>query len=314
MREKMRVVVTFCQADGLWFAASLALPCLLLHSSRLAAQILGKLPPLPSITVTRASDGLLAKIGEESLHVSVCSDSVIHVVASPKSLDSLKSAQPWMLDPRQSCPGAKFQFAETGDTAALTTVTLKVEFSLTRGNLKYSNIGGEILLRESDAAPRTYEPDQINGESTYHITERFSPDATEGFYGLGQHQSGMFNYRGSTVELGQNNTDVAIPLLVSSKDLEFYHDREGRTNYQQNIDTFRRHFAEETRVRRELVEGAMQVYPLMGYGAVELCIQRFYTTEKGKAEQRSATSRLINLWRYEGGKWTLERVISYDHR
>jgi hypothetical protein len=58
----------------------------------------------------------------------------------------------------------------------------------------------------------------------------------------------------------------------------------------------------------------MQVYPLAGYGAVELCIQRFYTTEKGKAEQLSATSRLINLWRYEGGKWTLERVISYDHR
>ena len=27
----------------------------------------------------------------------------------------------------------------------------------------------------------------------------------------------MFNYRGSTVELGQNNTDVALPLLVSSK-------------------------------------------------------------------------------------------------
>ena len=42
-------------------------------------------------------------------------------------------------------------------------------------------------------------------------------DAVEAFYGLGQHQSGLFNYRGSTVELGQNNTDVAIPLLVSSK-------------------------------------------------------------------------------------------------
>ena len=49
------------------------------------------------------------------------------------------------------------------------------------------------------------------------MADRFRPDATEGFYGLGQHQSGMFNYRGSTVELGQNNTDVAIPLLVSSK-------------------------------------------------------------------------------------------------
>ncbi|MGB7264379.1 MAG: TIM-barrel domain-containing protein, partial [Terracidiphilus sp.] len=51
----------------------------------------------------------------------------------------------------------------------------------------------------------------------YHIEDRFGPDATEALYGLGQHQSGMFNYRGSVVELGQNNTDVAIPLLVSSK-------------------------------------------------------------------------------------------------
>ncbi len=99
----------------------------------------------------------------------------------------------------------------------MTTSTLKVEFSLTRGNLNYSRIGGKRLLRESDSVPRTYEPGQVNGESTYHVTDRFSPDSTEGFYGLGQHQSGMFNYRGSTVELGQNNTDVAIPLLVSSK-------------------------------------------------------------------------------------------------
>ena len=43
------------------------------------------------------------------------------------------------------------------------------------------------------------------------------PSLAEGLYGLGQHQNGMFNYRGGTVELGQNNTDVAIPLLVSSK-------------------------------------------------------------------------------------------------
>jgi alpha-D-xyloside xylohydrolase len=184
--------------------------------SQLTAQ-LGALPPLPPITVARAGDGLVAKIGEENLHVSVCTDSVIHVVASPKPLDSISHDQPWMLDPKESCPGARFQFSETSDTATLTTATLKVEFSLARGNLRYSSIGGTTLLRESDSVPRTYEPDQVNGERIYHVTDRFQPDATEGFYGLGQHQSGMFNYRGSTVELGQNNTDVAIPFLVSSK-------------------------------------------------------------------------------------------------
>jgi alpha-D-xyloside xylohydrolase len=217
MTEKMRAIIALSLAERLLLGASMALFCLAAYPSQLTAQILGKLPPLPPITVSRAGDGLTARIGDESLHVSVCSASVIHVVASPRPLDTLKSPQPWMLDPKQSCPGASFQFTETSETATLTTAILKVEFSLVRGNLKYNNIGGQNLLRESEAAPRTYEPDQVNGEATYHVTDRFSPDATEGFYGLGQHQSGMFNYRGSTVELGQNNTDVAIPLLVSSK-------------------------------------------------------------------------------------------------
>jgi alpha-D-xyloside xylohydrolase len=199
------------------WTASTALLSLIARPSQLAAQLLGALPPLPPITVAQAGDGMTAKIGDESLHVSVCSHSVIHVVASPKAPDSVKPDQPWMLDPKQACPGAPFQFAQGTDTATLTTSTLKVEFSLTRGNLNYSSLGGEGLLRESDSVPRTYEPDQVDGEGTYHVTDRFSPDPTEGFYGLGQHQSGMFNYRGSTVELGQNNTDVAIPLLVSSK-------------------------------------------------------------------------------------------------
>ena len=217
MKARVLVTITSSQADRFGFAASLVLFCLLAHSTGLAAQILGALPPLPPITVTQAEDGLAAKIGDESLHVSVCDASVIHVVASPEALDSVRRDQPWMLDPKQACPGAKFQFSQTDDTAALTTATLKVEFSLKRGNVRYSSIGGEQLLRESAAVPRTYEPDHVDGEAIYHVTDRFSPDATEGFYGLGQHQSGMFNYRGSTVELGQNNTDVAIPLLVSSK-------------------------------------------------------------------------------------------------
>ncbi|MGA7857713.1 MAG: glycoside hydrolase family 31 protein, partial [Terracidiphilus sp.] len=38
----------------------------------------------------------------------------------------------------------------------------------------------------------------------------------EGFYGLGQHQAGVWNYRGETVDLSQENTNIAIPLLVST--------------------------------------------------------------------------------------------------
>ncbi len=178
---------------------------------------LWEVPPLPPVKYAPAPDGMTATIGNESLHVSVCRSSVIHFVATPESPDTLRHNEPWMLDSKDSCPGAKFQLSQTADAAILTTDALKVELSLKWGSVQYSSTAGERLLREGNAVPRTYEPVELNGEKTFHVKDRFGPEFGEGFYGLGQHQNGMFNYRGGTVELGQNNTDVAIPLLVSSK-------------------------------------------------------------------------------------------------
>lgn len=172
---------------------------------------------LPAITVERTEHGFAAKIGDESLHVTVCGDDVIHVVAGPGDPTASSPSQPWMMEASKSCPGASFHFAQDDKDANLTTAALKVEFSLKNGNLSYRDLQGKSLLREGSNEPRTYEKAEVNGEATYHVTDRFSPDRLEGLYGLGQHQNGMFNYRGATVELGQNNTDVAIPLLVSSK-------------------------------------------------------------------------------------------------
>jgi alpha-D-xyloside xylohydrolase len=160
---------------------------------------------------------MTAMIGNESVHVSVCRPSVIHFVSTPEPPNKVRQSQPWMLDSKQSCPGAKFQISQTSDAAILTTDALKIELSLKWGNVQFSTAGGENLLRERNSIPRTYAPAELNGEKTFHVEDRFAPDFSEGFYGLGQHQNGMFNYRGATVELGQNNTDVAIPLLLSSK-------------------------------------------------------------------------------------------------
>jgi alpha-D-xyloside xylohydrolase len=50
------------------------------------------------------------------------------------------------------------------------------------------------------------------------VSDLFYPlGEDEAFYGLGQHQNGVLNYRGTLIELAQVNTDVAVPLLVSSK-------------------------------------------------------------------------------------------------
>ena len=202
------------RTDWLLMLAGIAVCGLFLASP---VQAIGQEHDLSGVTVAQTAQGFAAKIGNESLQVTVCGDDVIHVVAGPGDPSASSPHQPWMLEATKACPGAAFHLVKGAESASLATAALKVEFSLKRGNLTFSDLQGHSLLREGNREPRTYEKAEVNGETAYHVTDRFSPDRMEGLYGLGQHQSGVFNYRGSTVELGQNNTDVAIPLLVSSK-------------------------------------------------------------------------------------------------
>ncbi len=99
-----------------------------------------------------------------------------------------------------------------------------------------------------------------------------------------------------------------------SDHLEFYHDLGGVTNYTQNIDAFKRTFTSERKVRRELVRGTLEVYPIKDYGAVETGIHRFYATEKGQSEKFSSEAKFVQVWQKENGEWKITRIISYAHQ
>jgi alpha-D-xyloside xylohydrolase len=212
MNARVRVADLF----SLRFSVLLAICYFLVGPTDARAQ-LWETPPLPPVKYAAAPDGMTVSVGAEQVHISVCRATVVHFVAKPDPSNAIQPNQPWMLDQKESCPGANFHISQTADAVILTTDALKIEFSLKWGNIQYNTLAGEPLLRERNSVPRTYEPVELNGEKTFHVEDRFAPDFSEGFYGLGQHQSGLFNYRGATVELGQNNTDVAIPLLLSSK-------------------------------------------------------------------------------------------------
>ncbi len=192
------------------------LPVLVAAGARAQAPA-GVAPRPTAMQATRSPSGFIAHNGREVLAVTVCGGSRVHVTARPAGTPASTALRPWMLDPAQSCPGAPFQFTQDANQATLTTASLAVTLSDREGALTFKTLQGETLLREYPNLPRTYDPVTGQPASLHTIEDRFLPDATEALYGLGQHQSGLFNYRGSVVELAQNNTDVAIPLLVSSK-------------------------------------------------------------------------------------------------
>ena len=102
--------------------------------------------------------------------------------------------------------------------------------------------------------------------------------------------------------------------ILISENLEFYHDLGGVTNYKQNVDAFKKTFESDRRVRRELVRGTLEIYPIKDYGAVETGLHRFYATEKGQPEKLSSEAKFVQVWQKKDGAWKITRIISYGHQ
>ena len=110
-----------------------------------------------------------------------------------------------------------------------------------------------------------------------------------------------------------NTCDVNLLKSLFTEDLEFYHDAGGLTNYSQNVNSIVQRCSRETKVRRELVKGSLEVFPIKDFGAVEIGSHRFYYTEKGQEEKLDGIFKFVHIWKNTNGDWKISRVISYDH-
>jgi Domain of unknown function (DUF4440) len=110
-----------------------------------------------------------------------------------------------------------------------------------------------------------------------------------------------------------NTCDTTKSKSLFTKDLEFYHDVGGLTNFVQNLESIRYRCNGTTKVRRELVTGSLEVYPIKNYGAIEIGRHRFYYTAVGKEEKLDGTFKFIHIWVHKSNGWQISRVISFDH-
>ncbi len=108
-----------------------------------------------------------------------------------------------------------------------------------------------------------------------------------------------------------NAHDVERLMALFTSDLEFYHDKGGLTNYEQTGENFKKLFANMPDIRRELVPGTLEVYPIKDYGAIEVGAHRFCHQEEGKED--CGTFRFLHIWRKTGESWKVSRVVSYGH-
>jgi Domain of unknown function (DUF4440) len=127
-----------------------------------------------------------------------------------------------------------------------------------------------------------------------------------------------------------NHCDYEKLTAMVDENLEFYHDQGGLTlGRQAFLDSIKNNTCGV--MIRELVPATLQVYPIKGYGAMELGVHRFHHPghekefpaakqlgmthflDPGAAEWPVGEAKFLQIWQLKDGTWRLTRVVSYGH-
>ena len=108
-----------------------------------------------------------------------------------------------------------------------------------------------------------------------------------------------------------NGRVIVTYKKLFTTDLEFYHDKGGLTGYEYTIQSLKNTAARNDGLKRELVLGSLEVYPIKDYGAIQIGAHRFCHLENGK--QDCGTFKFVHIWKKFGNDWKITRVVSYDH-
>ncbi|GAB3454037.1 hypothetical protein GCM10027321_04850 [Massilia terrae] len=148
--------------------------------------------------VLRSPRGLVVSTAQGTVRIEPWSERIVHVLAGPASgwegnYNPAVIAQPG----KPAWTGS-----ETPDYYQLATAALQVRVAKGSGAVSFHDAQGKLLLAEAG-----------RDVGTGGVMQGFGYDGP--VFGLGQHQNGKLDYRGTSVRLQQANRDVAVPMLVT---------------------------------------------------------------------------------------------------
>jgi alpha-D-xyloside xylohydrolase len=195
----------------LFFFMQATLPC--------PAQASGPAP------IEHIQNGIELKAGASHVRVQFYAEGTVRILKWPEA----GTAKKLSLSVIQSdLPRLDVSISETPAAVTLKTAKVTVQVSRRDGAIQYFDAAGKPVLSEQGAP--VFTPSGIIREtSAFAVQQNFKLSAGEGVYGLGQHQDGIMNYRGHTVNLVQANTAAVSPVLVSTTGYGLFWDNYSKT-------------------------------------------------------------------------------------
>ena len=169
--------------------------------------------------VQKLADGIIVNIDQEQptdvrkVRLQVMGDKLIRVSATPEN--QFSDRESLIIVPQEE--KASFTVEDAEKAVSIVTSEVKAIVDKTTGEVKFTDLEGNVILAENQGGGKTFTPIEVEGKKQYSVRQVFESPADEAFYGLGQHQADEFNYKGKNEELFQYNTKVSVPFIVSNK-------------------------------------------------------------------------------------------------
>ena len=162
------------------------------------------------IVRTKMSDGDIT----HNIRLQVINDKVIYVTATPEEVFSTEASL--ITDPVITF-SEDFTVDEDSVSVILSTKSLEARVNKSTGEVSFFDKNGVLILKEKNGGGKSFIPIEVEDTKGYTLHQVFESPDDEAFYGLGQHQSDEFNYKGKNESLYQYNTKVSVPFIVSNK-------------------------------------------------------------------------------------------------
>ena len=184
------------------------------------------IPLNPVTAITRQDDGVVFTMKSGTMKLQVCTPTILRVLYSPGSSFPVRRDDVVL---KTTWPPVNWTAQTAGDSVVVRTPALRVVVARSQGTIIFTDSSGGKLFEDQT---RSLIPVEVNGEKTYHA-EMFSSlwGSGEAFYGLGQHQAGVWNYRGEAVDISQDNSNIAIPFFLSSNGYGIFWNNASRSRF-----------------------------------------------------------------------------------
>lgn len=168
----------------------------------------------------KTADGIIVSVempdngGLHKIRLRQVNDRIIHVSATPEREFSTELSL--ITDPEITFRG-DYTVEEDSINVIFSTKTINAKINKATGEIAFYDKKGISILQENIGGGKYFTPIEVEGTKGYTLQQTFESPDSEAFYGLGQHQSDEFNYKGKSESLYQYNTKVSVPFFVSNR-------------------------------------------------------------------------------------------------